>query len=146
VVDVGEEDALVDGDGRDILIVRVGGALVRVPFLANMGFLSLLMEEFLLLHLIPLLVFVPVIIACIWTFCNIMAELTTTIANPLHMGLVIFPLSCLEDFSEAFDDEGHFLIIKLGRVDWESLSWGSFPLLLACCLEGNGLWLSGAFP
>jgi hypothetical protein len=67
VVDVGEENAFVDGDGGDVLIIGVGGALVQVPFLPNVGLVSLLlMEEFLLLHLLlPLLIFVPVIITCI---------------------------------------------------------------------------------
>jgi hypothetical protein len=72
-----------------------------------------------------------------------MTGLTTMIANPLCMGLVIFPLSCLEDLQEAFDDEGPLLIVKLKGDDWESLAWGSF-LLLTWRLEGSDLWLDGA--
>jgi hypothetical protein len=42
---------------------------------------------------------------------HVMTGLTTSIANPLLMWLVVLALSLLEDLLEAFDDEGHLLII-----------------------------------
>jgi hypothetical protein len=44
VADVGEEKALVDGDVSSVLVGGgVGGALVGVPLLANMGIVALLL-------------------------------------------------------------------------------------------------------
>jgi hypothetical protein len=44
VVDVGEEEALVDGDVGGVLVGGgVGGALVRVPLAAYMGIGALLL-------------------------------------------------------------------------------------------------------
>jgi hypothetical protein len=81
VIDVGEEDSLVDGDSGDVL---VEGALVRVPFLDDVCFVVHLLVEELLLHLLLLLlVLIPVTIASIWTFCDVMIKLTTMVANPL---------------------------------------------------------------
>jgi hypothetical protein len=48
-----------------------------------------------------------------------MTGLTTLVANFLGTGFVVFPLSLLEDLTEALDDERHLLIIELGGVDGE---------------------------
>ena len=50
--DVGEEEALVDGDVGSIL---VGGALVGVPFPTHVGIVALLLVVLLLFLLLPLL-------------------------------------------------------------------------------------------
>ena len=63
MADVGEEEALVDGDVCGVLVGGgVGGALVGVPLPANMGIAALLLVVPLLFFLLPLLVFVPVTI------------------------------------------------------------------------------------
>jgi hypothetical protein len=54
---------------------------------------------------------------------------------------VVFSLPLREDLLEAFDDEGHILIIKLRGVDWEAFAYGSLLLLFFRCLECNCLWL-----
>jgi hypothetical protein len=83
VVDVWENNPLVDGNGNDVLVEGVRGALIGVSFLVDVCFAALLLvEELLLRLLIPLLVLVPVNIASMWTFCVVMTELTTTV-NPL---------------------------------------------------------------
>jgi hypothetical protein len=44
VADVGEEEALVDGDVGGVLVGRgVGGALIRVPFSTYVGIATLLL-------------------------------------------------------------------------------------------------------
>jgi hypothetical protein len=56
VADIGEEEALVDGDVGGILVGGgVGGALVGVPFPTNVGITTLLLVVSLLLLLFPLL-------------------------------------------------------------------------------------------
>ena len=61
MVDVGEEEALVDGDVGGVLIVGgVGGSLIRVPFPTYVGIAALLLVVPLLLFLLPLLVIVLV--------------------------------------------------------------------------------------
>jgi hypothetical protein len=62
VVDVGEEEAFVDGDVGDVLVGGVGGALVGVPLPTNMGITALLLVILLLLLPSSLLVVVPVTI------------------------------------------------------------------------------------
>jgi hypothetical protein len=63
VVDVGEEKSLGDGDVCGVLIGGgVDGALVGVPFPANMGIAALLLVVSLLLLSSPLLVVIPVTI------------------------------------------------------------------------------------
>jgi hypothetical protein len=63
VADVGEEKTLGDGDVCGVLIEGgVGGALVGVPLLANMGIVALLLVVSFLLLSSPLLVVVPVTI------------------------------------------------------------------------------------
>jgi hypothetical protein len=62
VADVGEEEALVDGDVGGVLVGGVGGALVRVPFSTHMGIAALLLVVPLLFFLLPLLVVAPVTI------------------------------------------------------------------------------------
>jgi hypothetical protein len=63
VADVGEEKTLGDGDVCDVLVGGgVGGALVGVPFPANMGIAALLLLVPLLLLSSPLLVVAPVTI------------------------------------------------------------------------------------
>jgi hypothetical protein len=55
VADVGEEEALVDGDVGGVLVGGVGGALVGVPYPAYVGIAALLLVESLLLLLLPFL-------------------------------------------------------------------------------------------
>jgi hypothetical protein len=63
VADVGEEEALVDGDVGGVLVGGgVGGALVRVPFPTYVGIAALLLVIFLLLLLLPPLVVLAVTI------------------------------------------------------------------------------------
>jgi hypothetical protein len=60
VADVGEEETVVDGDVCSVLVGGgVGGALIGVPFPANMGIAALLLVVSLLL-LLPTLVVAPV--------------------------------------------------------------------------------------
>jgi hypothetical protein len=57
VADVGEEEALVDGDVGGVHVGGgVGGALAGVPLLANMGITTLLLVVLLLLLLPPLVI------------------------------------------------------------------------------------------
>jgi hypothetical protein len=61
VADVGEEEALVDGDVGGVLVGEgVGGALIGVPFPTHVGIAALLLVISLLLLLLPFLVVVPV--------------------------------------------------------------------------------------
>jgi hypothetical protein len=63
VADVGEEEPFVDGDVGGVLVGGgVGGALVRVPFPANMGIAALLLVVPLLFSPLSLLVVAPVTI------------------------------------------------------------------------------------
>jgi hypothetical protein len=63
VADVGEEKSLVDGDVGGVLVRGgVGGALVGVPLLANMGIAAFLLVISLLLLSSPLLVVAPITI------------------------------------------------------------------------------------
>jgi hypothetical protein len=118
IADVGEEEALVDGDVGGVLVGGgVGGALVEVPFPTHMGITALLLVIPHLLLLLPLLVVAPVTITRIWTFSNKMTGLTTFVAHPLGAGFVVLPPPLLEDLAEALDDERHFLVIELGGVD-----------------------------
>jgi hypothetical protein len=96
VADVGEEKSLVDGDVGGVLVGRgVGGALVGVPFLAYVEIAALLLVVFLLLFLLPLLVFVPVTFTRNWIFSNKVTRLTTQVAHLLGARLVVLPLFCL---------------------------------------------------
>jgi hypothetical protein len=57
VADVGEEEALVDGDVSGVLVGRgVSGALIGVPLPTNVGIAALLLVVPLLLLLFPLVV------------------------------------------------------------------------------------------
>jgi hypothetical protein len=63
MADVGEEKTLGDGDVCGVLVGGgVGGALVGVPFPANMGIAALLLVVSLLLLSSPLFVVAPVTI------------------------------------------------------------------------------------
>ena len=62
MADVGEEESLGDGDVGGVLIGGVGGALVGVPFPANMGIAALLLVLPLLILSSSLLVVTPVTI------------------------------------------------------------------------------------
>jgi hypothetical protein len=116
VADVGEEKSLGDGDVCGVLVGGgVGGALVGVPFPANMGIAALLLVVLLLLLSSPLLVVAPV--TRNRTFCYKVTGLTTFVANFLGAGLVILPPPLLEDLAEALDDERHFLVVELGGID-----------------------------
>jgi hypothetical protein len=142
VADVGEEESLIDGDVGGVLVRGgVGRALIGVPFPPHVCFATFLLVIHFLLHfLLPLLVFVPVTITCIWTFSNKVTVLTTPVAHPLGTGLVVLPLPLFEDLSEALDDKSHLLIVKLGGIDWKS-TWCRLLLLFFRCLECNGLYL-----
>ena len=62
MADVGEDEALVDGDVGGVLVVgRVGGALIGVPFPTHVGIAALLLVVLLLLPS-SLLVVAPVTI------------------------------------------------------------------------------------
>jgi hypothetical protein len=96
VANVGEEEALVDGDVGGILVGGgVSGALVGVPLPANMGIATLLLVVPLLLLLLPPLVVAPVTVTRNRTFYYEVTGLTTLVANLLGTGLVIFPFLCL---------------------------------------------------
>jgi hypothetical protein len=96
VANVGEEEALVDGDVGDVLVRGVGGALVGVPFPPHVCLAALLLVVLLLFHfLLPLLVVVPVTFTRIWTFSDKVTRLTTPVAHPFGAGLVVLPLLCL---------------------------------------------------
>jgi hypothetical protein len=56
VADVGEEKTLVDGDVGGVLLGGVGGALIRVPLLTNVGIAALLFVVPLFLLFSPLVV------------------------------------------------------------------------------------------
>jgi hypothetical protein len=63
MADVGEEETLVDDDVCGVLVGGgVGGALIGVPFPANMGIAALLLVVSLLLLLLSPLVVAPVTI------------------------------------------------------------------------------------
>src|SRR5688572_11914194 len=103
-----------------------------------MGIAALLPVVPLLLLSSPLLVVASVTVTRYGTFSNKMTGLTTFVANLLGAGLVVFPPPLFEDLAEALDDERHFLIVKLGGVNWLS-TWCRLLLLLLRCLECNGL-------
>ena len=117
VADVGEEEALVDGDVGGVLVGGVSGALVGVPFSTYVGITTLLLIVSLLLLLLPFLVVVPVTSTRNWTFCYEMIGLTTPVAHLLGVGLIVLPSPLLEDLAETLDDERHFLIVELGGVN-----------------------------
>jgi hypothetical protein len=118
VADVGEEEALVDGNVGGILIGGgVGGALVRVPFPTHVGIATLHPVVLLLLLLPPPLFLAPVTIARHWTFSNKMIGLTTFVAHTFGARFVVLPPLLLEDLAKAFNDKRHFLIVELGGVD-----------------------------
>jgi hypothetical protein len=142
VADVGEEKDLVDGDVGDVLVEGgVGRALVGVSFLPHVCFTTLLLVvASFLFHLLPFLFVVPIIVTCIWTFCNKVTRLTTPVANPLGTGFVLLPLPLLKDLPEALDGKSHLLIVELRGIDWES-TWCRLFLIFFHCLECNGLRL-----
>jgi hypothetical protein len=84
-----------------------------------MGIAALLLIVFLLLLLPPLLVVVPVTITRHRTFSDKMIGLTTLVAHPFGMGLLVSPLPLLEDLAKALDNERHLLVVELGGVDGE---------------------------
>jgi hypothetical protein len=88
VANIGEEEALVDGDVGGVLVGGgVGGTLVGVPFPAYVGIAALLLVVP-LLFLLPFLVVVPVTSTRNWTFC---------VAEPPEL----FQLKCLSHASGA---------------------------------------------
>jgi hypothetical protein len=140
VADIGEEEALVDGDVGGILVGGgVSGAFVGVPFLTYMGIVALLLVVLLLLPL-SLLVIAPITITRHRTFSDKMTGLTTLVAHPFGTGLVIFPLPLLEDLAKDLDDERYFLIVKLGGDDGEP-TWCRLFFLLLRRFECDGLHL-----
>jgi hypothetical protein len=118
VADVGEEEALVDGDVGGVLVGGgVGGALIGVPFPTHVGIAALLLVVSLLLLLLPPLVVVHVTITRHRAFSEKMTRLTTFVAHFLGAGLVILPPPLFEDLAEALDDERHFLVVELGGIN-----------------------------
>jgi hypothetical protein len=82
----------------------------------------LLVEVFFLIHLLlPFLVVVPVTITCIWTFSNIVTVFTTLVANPLGARFVVLPLPLLKDLLEALNNKSHFVVVRLGGINWEHI-------------------------
>jgi hypothetical protein len=141
VADVGEEEALVDGDVGGVLVGgEVSGALIGVPFLTHVGIVVLLLVISLLFLPLSLLVVAPVTITRQWTLSNKMTGLTTFVANFLGAGLVIFPPPLLEDLAEALDDERHLLVVELGDIDGKPTRRRLF-FLLFCRFECDGLHL-----
>jgi hypothetical protein len=139
VADIGEEESLVDGDVGGVLIGGgVSGALIGVSFLSHVRFATLLLIVSFLLHLLlPFLVFVPVPVTCIWTFCNEVTRLTTLLAHSHGTGLVVLPLPLFKDLLKALNDKSHLLIVELGGVDWES-TWCRLLLLSSIALNATG--------
>jgi hypothetical protein len=120
VADVGEEEALVDGDVGAVLVGGgVGGALIGVPFPTHVGIAALLLVIYLLLLLLPPLVVIPVTVTRHSAFSDKMIGLTTFVAHFLGVGFVILPPLLFEDLVEALDDKRHFLVVELGGVDGE---------------------------
>jgi hypothetical protein len=104
VADVGEEKTLGDDDVCGVLVGGgVGGALVGVPFPANMGIAALLLVVPLLLLSSSLLVIAPVTVTRNRTFCYKVTGLTTLVANFLGAGFVVLPPPLLEDLVEALE-------------------------------------------
>ena len=64
-----------------------------------------------------------------------MIELTTTVATPLGMWLVVLALPLLEDLPEAFNNEGRLLIIKLRGVYWKPHAWSGLFLFSFVALK-----------
>jgi hypothetical protein len=96
VADVGEEEALVDGDVGGVLLVGgVGGALIGVSFPTYVGIAALLLVVPLLLLLLPLLVIILVTFTRDRTFSNKLTVLITPVAHLLGVGFVVLPLLCL---------------------------------------------------
>jgi hypothetical protein len=139
VANIGEEKTIVDGDVGGILIGGVGGALVGVPLPSHVFLATFLLVVVLLLQvLLPFLVVISVTITCIWTFSNIVTRLTTPVANPLEAGFVLLPLPLLEDLPEALNDKSHFLIVKLGGVNWEPFGWCRLFFFSSVALNATG--------
>jgi hypothetical protein len=136
VAGVGEEKTFVDGDVGGVLVGGVGGAIIGVPLPSYVCLTTLLLVVvLLLLHLIlPFLVVVPVSITRIWKFSNIVTGLATLVANPLGAGFVFLLLHLLEDLPEALNDKSHFVVVKLGRINWEPFGWRGLLLLFFRCL------------
>jgi hypothetical protein len=136
MADVGEEEALVDGDVGGVLIGGVGGALIGVPFPTYVGIAALLLVVSLLLLLLPLLVVVPVTSTRNRTFSNKVTGLTTPVAYLLGARLVVFPPLLFEDLTKALDDERHLLVVELGGVNWNLLGVDSFSSSVALNVTG----------
>jgi hypothetical protein len=66
--------------------------------------------------------------------------LTTPVAHPFGVGLVVLPHPLLEDLAKALDDERHLLVVELGGIDWKPTCC-RLLLLFFCCFECNGLHL-----
>jgi hypothetical protein len=138
---LGKRRPLVDSDDGGVLVGGgVGGALVGVPFLPHVRLAALLLVVLLLLLLLPFLVFVPVTFTRVWTFSDKVTGLTTPVAHPFGVGLVVLPPPLFEDLTKTLDDERHFHVVELGGVDWKP-TWRRLLLLFFCCFECDGLHL-----
>jgi hypothetical protein len=141
VADIGEEKTFVDGDVSGVFVGGgVGGALIGVPLPSYVRLATLLLViVFLLFHLLPFLVVVPVTITCIWTFSNIVTGLTTPVANPLGAGFVILPFPLLEDLLKALNDKSYFVVVKCRRLGPGGPSTGPTSDFVATCPSLDGL-------
>jgi hypothetical protein len=138
MADVGEEEALVDGNVGGILVGGgVSGALVGVPFSTYVGITTLLLIVSLLLLLLPFLVLVPVTFTRNWTFSNKVTGLTTPVVHLLGAGLLVLPPSLLEDLAKALDDERHFLVVELGGIEWKP-TWCRLLFSSSVALNATG--------
>jgi hypothetical protein len=67
-----------------------------------------------------------------------MTGLTTFVAHPFGMGLIVLSLPLFEDLAETLDDKRHFLIVELGGVDGDP-TWCRILLFFFRRLECDGL-------
>jgi hypothetical protein len=137
VADVGEEEALVDGNAGGVLVGGgVGKALVEVPLAPHVCLVALL----LVVSLLPLLVFVPVTFTRIWTFSDKVTGLTTPVAHPFGAGLVVLPLLCLRIWRKLLMMS---VISSLSSLEAsiKSLLGVDSSFFFFYCFECNGLHL-----
>jgi hypothetical protein len=141
VADVGEEEALGDGDVGGVLVGGgVGGALVGVPLAAHMGIAALLVVPLLFLSS-PLLVVAHVAVTRNRAFGNKVTELTTLVANLLGAGLVILPLLCLRIWRKLLMMSAISSLSSLEAsmgclLDVDSSSFSSVALNATGCASG----------
>jgi hypothetical protein len=142
VVNVGEEEALVEGDVDGVLVGGgFGGALVGVPFPTYVGIAALLLVISLLLLLLPFFVVVPVTFTRDRTFSDKVTGLTTPVAHLLGVGLVVLPLLYLRIWRKLLMMSTIFSLSSLealiGRLlDVDSFIYSSVALNATGCTSG----------